>query len=94
MTTIATKTQDYDLAGNVTLAYSADRGTSYTYRWDHHNRLTGVYDSTNTTRKAAFTWDALSEPDGILRANVLSHYVHQGFGLSGDESMVNCQSPN
>ena len=59
MTTIATKTQGYDLAGNVTLAYSADRGTSYTYRWDHHNRLTGVYDSTNTTRKAAFTYDAL-----------------------------------
>jgi len=36
MTTIATLTQGYDLAGNVTLAYSADRGTSYTYRWDHH----------------------------------------------------------
>ncbi len=59
MTTLATKTQGYDLAGNLTLAYSADRGTSYVYRWDHHNRLTGVYDSTNTTRKAAFTWDAL-----------------------------------
>ena len=50
MTTLATKTQGYDLAGNLTLAYSADRGTSYTYRWDHHNRLTGVYDSTNITR--------------------------------------------
>lgn len=59
MTKIATKTQGYDKAGNVTLAYSADRGTSYTYRWDHHNRLTGIYDSTNTTRKAAFTYDAL-----------------------------------
>ena len=59
MTTLATKTQGYDLAGNLTLAYSADRGTSYTYRWDHHNRLTGVYDSTNTTRNAGFTYDAL-----------------------------------
>lgn len=59
MTTIATVTQGYDLAGNLTLAYSADRGTSYTYRYDHNNRLTGVYDSTNTTRKATFTWDAL-----------------------------------
>lgn len=59
MTTLANRTQGYDLAGNLTLAYSADRGTSYVYRWDHHNRLTGVYDSTNTTRKAAFTWDAL-----------------------------------
>lgn len=59
MTTLANRTQGYDLSGNLTLAYSADRGTSYVYRWDHHNRLTGVYDSTNTTRKAAFTWDAL-----------------------------------
>ncbi len=59
MTTLAAVTQGYDDAGNLTLAYSADRGTSYTYRYDHHNRLTGVYDSTNTTRKAAFTWDGL-----------------------------------
>ena len=59
MTTLANKTQGYDLAGNLTLAYSADRGTSYVYRYDHHNRMTGVYDSTNTTRKAAFTYDAL-----------------------------------
>src|SRR5260221_12757130 len=59
MTTMATKSQGYVLTGNLTLAYSADRGTSYTSRWDHHNRLTGVYDSTNTTRKAAFTYDAL-----------------------------------
>jgi len=59
MTTLAGLSQGYDDAGNLTLAYSADRGTSYTYRYDHHNRLTGVYDSTNTTRKAAFSWDAL-----------------------------------
>ena len=59
MTKLAAKTQGYDLAGNLTLAYSADRGTSYTYRWDHHNRLTGVYDSTNTNRLANFTYDAL-----------------------------------
>jgi len=59
MTTLANRTQGYDPAGNLTLAYSVDRGTSYVYRYDHHNRLTGVYDSTNTTRKAAFTWDAL-----------------------------------
>lgn len=59
MTTLAGLSQGYDDAGNLTLAYSADRGTSYTYRYDHHNRLTGVYDDTNTTRKAAFSWDAL-----------------------------------
>jgi hypothetical protein len=59
MTTLANKTQGYDPAGNLTLAYSADRGTSYVYRYDHHNRMTGIYDSTNTTRKAAFTYDAL-----------------------------------
>jgi YD repeat-containing protein len=59
MTQLAGLSQNYDKAGNVTLAYSADRGTSYVYRYDHHNRLTGVYDSTNSTRKAAFTWDGL-----------------------------------
>ncbi|MFO0972932.1 MAG: hypothetical protein U1A27_05785 [Phycisphaerae bacterium] len=59
MTTLAGLSQGYDLAGNQTRAYSADRATSYTYRYDHHNRLTGVYDSTNTTRKAAFVYDAL-----------------------------------
>ena len=59
MTLIDGLPQGYDLAGNVTLAYSADRGTSYVYKYDHHNRLTGVYDDTGTTRKAAFTYDAL-----------------------------------
>jgi YD repeat-containing protein len=56
MTKLANKTQSYDKAGNLTLAYSADRGTNYIYKYDHHNRLTGVYDSAGTTRKAAFTW--------------------------------------
>ena len=41
------------------MAYSADRSTSYIYKYDHHNRLTGVYDDAGTTRKAAFTYDAL-----------------------------------
>ncbi len=59
MTKLAGLTQGYDDAGNLTLAYSADRGTSYVYRYDHHNRLTGVYDDTDKTRKAAFTYDAL-----------------------------------
>jgi len=59
MTLIDGLTQGYDLAGNVTLAYSADRGTSYIYKYDHNNRLTGVYNDTGTTRKAAFTYDAL-----------------------------------
>ncbi|MCK6486631.1 MAG: hypothetical protein L6R00_21180 [Phycisphaerae bacterium] len=51
--------QAYDLAGNVTLAFSAAGDKSYTYRYDHLNQLTAVYDSTDTTRKAAFTYDAL-----------------------------------
>jgi RHS repeat-associated protein len=59
MTLIDGLPQGYDLAGNVTLAYSANLGTSYIYKYDHHNRLTGVYDDTGTTRKAAFTYDAL-----------------------------------
>ena len=59
MTTLANRTQGYDLAGNLSLAFSVDRATSYKYKYDHHNRLTGVYDSSGSTRKAAFTWDAL-----------------------------------
>ena len=39
MTDYAGLTQGYDDAGNLTVAFSADRGTSYTYRYDHHNRL-------------------------------------------------------
>jgi len=59
MTLIDGLTQGYDLSGNVTLAYSTNLGTSYVYKYDHNNRLTGVYDDTGTTRKAAFTYDAL-----------------------------------
>ncbi|MCK6486629.1 MAG: hypothetical protein L6R00_21170 [Phycisphaerae bacterium] len=51
--------QAYDLAENVTLAFSAAGDKSYTYRYDHLNQLTAVYDATDTTRKAAFTYDAL-----------------------------------
>ena len=37
----------------------ADRGTSYKYTYDHNNRLIEIDDDTGTTRKAAFTYDAL-----------------------------------
>ena len=59
MTTIDTVTQEYDNAGNVTLAYSVDRGTSYKYEYDHLCRLTAVYDDTGANRSAAFVYDAL-----------------------------------
>ncbi|MCG8405489.1 MAG: hypothetical protein MI923_09860, partial [Phycisphaerales bacterium] len=59
MTSYAGNSQGYDLAGNQTVAYSADRATSYKYSYDHHNRLLAVHDSTGTTRKAAFKYDAL-----------------------------------
>jgi len=61
MTKLAGLDQDYDDAGNVTLAYSADRGTSYVYEYDHHNRLAAIWDGlTGTTeRKAAYGYDAL-----------------------------------
>ncbi|MFO0972934.1 MAG: dockerin type I repeat-containing protein [Phycisphaerae bacterium] len=80
MTTLAGLSQGYDLAGNQTRAYSADQATSYTYRYDHHNRLTGVYDGTNTTRKAAFTYDALGRRvefahDGLART---TDYYYDG----------------
>jgi len=59
MTKLADKTQQYDKAGNLTLAFSADRGTSYTYTYDHHNRLIEVEEQSSSTRKAALTYDAL-----------------------------------
>ncbi|MCG8404253.1 MAG: hypothetical protein MI923_03550, partial [Phycisphaerales bacterium] len=49
----------YDKAGNQTFAYSSDRGLSYKYSYDHNNRLLAVHDNTGTTRKAAYTYDAL-----------------------------------
>ena len=39
MTTLADKTQGYDKAGNLTLAYSTDRGTSYKYAYDPYGRV-------------------------------------------------------
>lgn len=45
--------------GNLTLAFSADRGSSYTDRYDYPNRLEAVDDDSDTTRKAALTYDAL-----------------------------------
>jgi len=43
MTTLATVTQGYQKAGNLTVAYSADRGTSYRYYYDHQYRGTSVH---------------------------------------------------
>ncbi len=59
MTALADKTPLYDDAGNLTLAFSADRGTSYKYTYDHNNRLIGIYDDTGSSQSAAFTYDAL-----------------------------------
>jgi len=59
MTKLATKTQGYDLAGNLTKAWSISRIKSYIYKYDHNNRLAAIWDDTDTTRKAAFTYDAL-----------------------------------
>jgi YD repeat-containing protein len=59
MTAIDSQPQSYDAAGNQLTGHSVNRDLAYVYHYDHHNRLTGVFDSTDTTRKAAFTWDAL-----------------------------------
>lgn len=66
MTTLATVTQRYQKAGNLTVAYSADRSTSYKYSYDHLNRLThvgkitgGSEPSWTTSDVANFKWDAL-----------------------------------
>ena len=44
MTTLEGLSQNYDSAGNLTLAYSADRGTSYIYHYDHNNSLIEIKD--------------------------------------------------
>jgi YD repeat-containing protein len=59
MTTAGSTSPAYDDAGNLTLAYSVTGDKSYVYRYDRHNRLTGIYDDTGTATKAIFTWDAL-----------------------------------
>jgi hypothetical protein len=57
MTAIDSQPQSYDPAGNQLTGHSVNRDLAYVYHYDHHNRLTGVYDSSDTTRKAAFTLD-------------------------------------
>ena len=69
MTTIAAVTQQYDLAGNVTTAFSADRGTTYKYYYDHHNRLTEVKDGAGSVTQATFTWDALGRRIEFVNAD-------------------------
>ena len=80
MTTLAAVSQLYDDAGNLTLGFSADRGTSYTYRYDHTNRLEAVYDSTDTTRKAAITYDALGRRIEVINdtLSTTTRYYYDG----------------
>ncbi|MCG8406468.1 MAG: hypothetical protein MI923_14825 [Phycisphaerales bacterium] len=60
LTAYAGKSPSYDLAGNQTSGYSADLLASYTYDYDHHNRLTKIREEFGTSlRKAGFTYDAL-----------------------------------
>ena len=80
MTTLANAAQGYDLAGNLTLAYSADRGTSYQYKYDHHNRLTGVYDSTGSNRSAAFVLDTTHRANA--RRSLRNRSAHTDCGES------------
>jgi len=82
MTKLANLTQGYDKAGNLTLAYSADRASTYKYAYDHNNRLAGVYDSSGVTRKAAFTWDALGRRiefvNDVLAGTPTTRYYYDG----------------
>jgi YD repeat-containing protein len=61
MTAIDSQPQSYDAAGNQLTGHSVNRDLAYVYHYDYHNRLTGVYDSTDTTRKAAFTLDTTGD---------------------------------
>jgi hypothetical protein len=61
MTAIDSQSQSYDAAGNQLTGHSVNRDLAYVYHYDHHNRLTGVFDSSDTTRKAAFTLDTTGD---------------------------------
>ena len=90
MTTYATKTQGYDQAGNLTGAFSADRATAYTYSYDHHNRLTKIEDDATSTRKAAFTYDALGRRIEVINDTLSQtvRYYYDGVNeiVETDES--------
>lgn len=74
MTQRAGMDQGYDRAGNLTLGYSVNGANTYLYRYDHHHRLTGVYDETGAERLAGFTLDvpAADAAFAVDAATVLS----------------------
>ncbi len=51
--------QVYSASGNVITAFSVSGASSYKYKYDHLNQLTAVWNAADTTRKAAYTYDAL-----------------------------------
>ena len=89
MTALAAVTQQYDLAGNVTTAFSADRGTTYKYYYDHHNRLTEVRDGAGSVTQATFTLDVLADssrpsPHDSSRMRCRTSRVHLGCPGAAD----------
>ncbi|MBN2562831.1 MAG: hypothetical protein JXQ75_18055, partial [Phycisphaerae bacterium] len=65
-------------------------------RYDHHNRLTGVYDDTGSTRKAAFTHDALGRKieyvNDVLDETVRYYYDGVNEIVETDESGDNLRT--
>ncbi|MBK8268698.1 MAG: hypothetical protein IPK83_10520 [Planctomycetes bacterium] len=74
MTTQAAVSQGHDLRGNLTLGYSADRGSSYTYEYDHNNRLSGVI--AGGISIGDYKYDALGRRDEYYDgANEIAEFV-------------------
>ena len=92
MTTLAGQSQGYDDAGNQLTGFSADRTTSYVYKYDHNNRLIEVWNSTETTRKAAYNYDALGRRIEFINdlPGTTTRYYYDGFNeiLEADENGV------
>ena len=80
MTTLAGNTQGYDLAGNLTLGFSADRGTTYTYTYDHNNRLIQVDNQDFESREAVLTYDALGRRIEVINDTLetTTRYYYDG----------------
>ena len=73
-------TQQYDDAGNLTIVFSEDLGSTYNYQYDHNNRLTAVYDSGGSNLSAAFEYDALGRRIEFIneKLDTTTRYYYDG----------------
>ena len=96
MTTMAGVSPAYDDAGNMTLGYSADRGSSYTYAYDHLNRVISA-DQAGIggfgDDEGEFTYDALGRRIEVINDTLVTttRYYYDGVNevVETDEEGTN-----